>query len=57
MPSFPEDMRKTVKVQLRLSEKAAEVLRKIASGERSKWISDLIWRNRRKVEQAEEMER
>lgn len=46
---IPEDMRHTVKVQLRLPEKVAELLRKLPVGERSKWIAALIWKHRAKI--------
>lgn len=49
MPNFPEDMRRTVKVQLRLPEKVARVLSYIPVGERSKWIAELIWKHRAKI--------
>lgn len=38
----PEDMRRTVKTQLRLSEEASKALRQLPAGKRSRWVSDLI---------------
>lgn len=49
---IPEDMRRTVKVQLRLPEKVARVLAYLPRGERSKWVAELIWKHREKILEA-----
>lgn len=49
MPDVPEDMRHTVKVQLRLSPDAAAALRQKPAGERSAWVSGLILKAAKKL--------
>lgn len=44
-----EDMRRTVKAQLRITPEAAEALETIPRGTRSAWVSDLIVRAARRL--------